>query len=189
MKFLVINDLHQGMRHQKEYDLEQIRKFSGLKINLGDNFDYKNCLRNDLLNLAWLDRELSACCNVKLQSNHEGITCQNDLAEFYFHGETKTLFTHGHILKKNYENYKADCQTEWQGTDRITHVLKGIFNSMFRVVHFDDYNIDRACEIMQMYNADTLVCGHFHPSETIDRTLLRGKRIIVLSQGVHKVEL
>ena len=188
MKFLVINDLHQGMRHQKEYDLEQIRNFSGLKINLGDNFDYKNCLKNDLLNLAWLDRGLSTCCNVKLQSNHEGINYRNDLAEFYFHGETKTLFTHGHILKKNYENYKADCQTEWQGTDRITHALKGIFNSMLRVVHFDNYNIDRACELMQMYNADTLVCGHFHPSKTID-LIIEEKRIIVLPQGVHEVEL
>ena len=188
MKFLVITDLHQGMKHQKDYDLEQIRNFNGLKINLADCVDYKNCLKKDLLNLAWLDRELTACCNVKVQSNHEGTTYQNDLPEFYYHGETKTLFCHGHQLKKNYEKYKKDCQTEWQGTDWLTHHMKGIFNSMFRMVHFNQYNIDRACELMEMHNAKTLVCGHAHPSETIDMTV-EGKRIIVLSQGVHEVDL
>jgi UDP-2,3-diacylglucosamine pyrophosphatase LpxH len=188
MKFLVITDLHQGMKHQKDYDLEQIRNFNGLKINLADCVDYKNCLKKDLLNLAWLDRELTACCNVKVQSNHEGTTYQNDLPEFYFHGETKTLFCHGHQLKKNYEKYRIDCQTEWKGTDAVTHYWKGIFNSMFRMVHFNQYNVDRACELMEMFNANTLVCGHFHPSETIDMTV-EGKRIIVLSQGVHEINL
>lgn len=188
MKFLVITDLHQGMKHQKDYDIEQIRNFNGLKINLADCIDYKNCLKKDLLNLAWLDRELTACCNVKVQSNHEGITYQNDLPEFYFHGETKTLFTHGHILKKNYEKYKKDCQTEWQGTDWMTHTWKGIFNSMFRMVHFNQYNIDRALELMEMYGANTICVGHFHPKETIDMTV-EGKRIIVLSQGVHEINL
>lgn len=188
MKFLVITDLHRGMRHQKDYDLEQIRNFAGLKINLADNFDYKSMLKKDLLSLAWKDRELSALCNAKVQSNHEGITIQNDLAEFYYHGETKTLFCHGHQLKKNYEKYKKDCQTEWQGTDRLTHYWKGVFNSMFRMVHFNQYNIDRALELMEMYNAKTLVCGHFHVSQKIDM-LVEGKRIIVLPQGVHEVEL
>jgi DNA-directed RNA polymerase alpha subunit len=51
MKFLVITDLHQGMKHQKDYDLEQIRNFNGLKINLSDNFDAKNALKKDLLDL------------------------------------------------------------------------------------------------------------------------------------------
>jgi len=188
MRFLVVTDLHRGMKHQKDYNLEQIRNFNGLKINLSDNFDAKNALKKDILDLAWKDRELTALCNVKVQGNHEGITFQRDLPEFYFNGETKTLFTHGHILKKNYEKYRIDCQTAWKGTDWMTHYWKGIFNSMFRMVHFNQYNVDRALELMEMYGANTICVGHFHPSETIDMTV-EGKRIIVLSQGVHEIEL
>jgi hypothetical protein len=54
MKFLVITDLHRGMKHQKDYDLEQIRNFNGLKINLGDNFDNKSMLKKDLLKLYFV---------------------------------------------------------------------------------------------------------------------------------------
>ena len=188
MKFLVITDLHRGMKHQKDYNLEQIRNFNGLKINLGDNFDNKSMLKKDLINLTWKNIELSVLCNAKVQSNHEGVFFQSDLPEFYFHGETKTLFCHGHQLKKNYEKYRQDCQTIWKGTDWMTHYWKGIFNSMFRMVHFNQYNVDRACELMEMFNANTLVCGHAHPQKKID-LIIDGKRIIVLPQGVHEIEL
>ena len=50
MKFLVVTDLHQGMKHQKDYDLEQIRNFAGLKINLGDNFDSNTSFISSLQN-------------------------------------------------------------------------------------------------------------------------------------------
>lgn len=183
-KFLVITDLHQGMLHAKDYSLDKIENFKGMKISLSDNFDSKNCLKKDLEKLKTHWKDLDAVVDVNLQSNHEGTTFCESLDEFYFDTETNSMWCHGHQLKSNYEKYKKDCYTNWKGTNYFVWLVKGLANKLIHIVPFGKDDAARAVSLAKKYGCTTIVCGHYHTSydQVVD-----GVRVISVPRGLTTI--
>lgn len=177
-KFLVVTDLHIGTLQEVKCTIPI--GYENL-ILLGDNVDLKRCLKKDL---RVLKQQILKLFNLKVPyvcSNHEGAW---GLLEFHIDEETSTLFCHGHQLKSNYEKYKEDCRTAWEGSGYLMHVLTGLANKLIHIVPFGKDDAKRAISLAKKYGCTTIVCGHYHTSydQVVD-----GVRIVICDKGITEV--
>ena len=182
-KFTVITDLHIGSAHQTMNSF--YGTFQDNVIFLGDNFDFKGCLKKDIELLRLEFKELMRL-NPDLPflaSNHEG---EWGLPSIYKTGNT--LFTHGHLCKKNSDKYIKDASTQWKGTNFFLWYLKGLVNKAIHMVGFQKDDALRACELAKMHGCSAIVMGHYHLPKIYDENV-NGVRVIVLPRGITTIEL
>lgn len=182
-KYTIYSDLHIGAPHELEYKI----KYTKNTVFLGDNFDIKNTIKNELHEIEsfrkkTIDR-LKKVKGIYISGNHSLSPFKKNL----FCVRKGILFTHGDLI-----DYQEKKGKKWR---RKKKGVSKIFLRFLRIVHkfikhkpILQRHIRRAYSFAKSNNVHTIVMGHFHPKRIID-IKFKDVRIIFLPRGLTKISL
>ncbi len=177
-EFIIYSDLHIG--GPKEIRMPFL--FSKNTVFLGDNFEIKNSLRSNLVNIKRLRKETRKKClkngGIYVSGNH---SLQNKDLQFK---RGKILFLHGDLI-----HYGKEGAEKWrkkkQGKSKTYWYLLKYYKKIVsddRVNPLEIRYLEGAYSTAIKNNCNVVLMGHFHKKKLID-IKYKGIRIIIVPRG------
>ncbi len=159
-------------------------------IFLGDNFDLKNTLKNNLNEIEKLRLETIQNCRkvggIYISGNH---SLESIKSNFYQIRES-VLFLHGDVIDAGIGRANIWRKIFRKGKSKLYWLLLREYRKYFsgETSSFKKRYFERAYNLAKINKCHTIVMGHFHPKKLIDLNY-NGVRIIFVPRGKSKIKL
>jgi len=181
-KLVVLSDTHYFGPHALSKELLKQK----INISLGDIFDRKWTLKNEVIQASKEQKEFSEFCKkkgvIEIDGNHD---LKSDLL---FYVKNGVLFTHGHYVSWD---QKTIDKKEKSSKNGVLQKARDVFLTE-EMAHpygtLSKRKIQKAVMLARKYNCHTIVFGHTHVEKLIDMKV-DGVRIINVPRGLTSIEV
>lgn len=184
-KYVIYSDLHIGSPYGMNLEIIPDKNV----VLLGDNFEMKNALREEIERVKILREKVLKRINevggVFLDGNHELKRLNPDN---FFVKKKEIIFIHGDVIEWGFKKANRKRGRHVGLKKPYWHIMKIFRKFILDETKPREKHFWRAWKIAQVKNAKTIVIGHFHPKKTIEK-IWKGIRIIFVPRGKTIIDL